>query len=280
MIRKPAVSGSFYPSSPSSLDRILRALFEEASGAVPRPNLSGPRAILGLMVPHAGYQYSGAVAAAGYSRLARDGVPETFVLVGPNHWGLGPAVSVFPEGTWLTPLGAARVDSELAAIIASEGPAEADELAHLREHSIEVQIPFLQMIYGSDVRIVPIAMRDQSFETSSSLAGVVREAAERLGRDVVVIASSDMTHYEPQERAVRKDRWVLEALTSMDEREFYRRVVEGNVSMCGPGPAVVALVFSKLSGASRAELVRYSTSGDVTGDYLQVVGYASVVFER
>jgi len=277
-LRRPAVAGFFYPASRSALLRSLSESFARAGyQEIPRGEEGGPRSVRGLMSPHAGYVYSGHVAAAAYARLAEDGTPDVFVLVGPNHTGLGEAISIYPDGSWETPLGYAEVDSELAAEIEGSCPlARFDRIAHMKEHSIEVQVPFLQAVFG-EVRIVPIAMLDQSPGAASALGSAVAEACSRLGRDCVVIASSDMTHYEPAEMAEAKDRRALDAIVSMDVDALYRAVSEFNISMCGYGPTATMLIASKLMGAQRAELVIYSNSGEMTGDYSAVVGYASVV---
>ncbi len=277
-VRRPAVAGFFYPAAPSALLRSLEEVFRRAGYAeVPHVAESGPRSIRGAMCPHAGYAYSGHVAAAAYARLAEDGAPDVFVLVGPNHTGLGEMISIYPEGAWETPLGRISVDSELAAEIQENCPlARFDQLAHMKEHSLEVQLPFIQAVFG-EAKIVPIAMLDQSPGAAASLGSAIASACSSLGRDCVVIASSDMSHYEPAEIAERKDRKALEAIISMNVEALYEVVSELNISMCGYGPAAAMLIASKLLGAEKAELVTYSHSGETTGDYSAVVGYASVV---
>lgn len=277
-VRRPAVAGFFYPAGPSALLRSLKETFSRAGYAeIPQASESGPRSIRGAMCPHAGYVYSGHVAAAAYAKMAEDGVPDVFVLVGPNHTGLGEAISVYPEGSWETPLGRIPVDSELAAEIQESCPlARFDQLAHLKEHSLEVQLPFIQAVFG-EVKIVPIAMLDQSPGAATSLGSAIASACSSLGRDCVVIASSDMSHYEPAEVAERKDKRALEAIISMDVGALYEAISALNISMCGYGPAAAMLVASRLMGAERAELLTYTHSGETTGDYSAVVGYASVV---
>ncbi len=280
-VRRPAVAGSFYPSDPDDLLSMMRELFLSiGESGIPSPNPSGERKIASLISPHAGYVYSGRTAAAGYSVLARDGIPETFVILGPNHTGLGAAFSVSNADYWETPLGMVEVDREFALSIKEYfEDLEFDDLAHMSEHSIEVQIPFLQAIYGSP-KIVPIAMGVQDPSSATSLGKAISLASEFLKKDVVVIASSDMSHYLPEEEARRRDTAALEAILDMDVERLFRTLFELDVSMCGPGPASVAITFAKLKGVDRGELVRYSTSAEASGDRSFVVGYASVVFAR
>ncbi|HIE23086.1 MAG TPA: AmmeMemoRadiSam system protein B [Candidatus Korarchaeota archaeon] len=277
MKRPPAVAGQFYPSNPERLLRMIEWTFNNVGfPEIPKPNFSGPRKIRGLMVPHAGYMYSGPTAAKAYQILAEDGAPETFIIIGPNHVGMGGAISIMKEGVWETPLGEVELDSEIGAMIERSCElVEEDPVAHRFEHSIEVQIPFLQAIYGNKFRIVPIMMLAQDLETSKLLGRAISEAISSSGRDAVIIASSDLTHYEPQVEAKRKDSHVLSAIEKMSENEIYEKVVELNISMCGYGPVMTMIVGTKLLGGRRIVILDYKTSGDVTGDYSAVVGYAS-----
>lgn len=277
MKRPPAVAGQFYPSDPAKLLRMIEWAFRSVGfPEIPKPNFSGLRKIRGLMVPHAGYMYSGPTAAKAYQALAEDGTPETFIIIGPNHAGLGGPVSIMKRGVWETPLGDVELDFEVGTMIEENCELiEEDTVAHRFEHSIEVQIPFLQAIYGDKFRIVPIIMLAQDLQTSKLLGKAISDAVSSSGRDVVIIASSDLTHYEPQIEAKRKDSLVLLALEKMSEDAVYKRVVELNVSMCGYGPVMAMLVSSKSLGGKRAVILDYRTSGDVTGDLSAVVGYAS-----
>ncbi len=277
MKRPPAVAGQFYPSDPAKLLRMIEWAFRSVGlPEIPKPNFPGPRKIRGLMVPHAGYMYSGPTAAKAYRALAEDGAPETFIIIGPNHAGLGGPVSIMKRGVWETPLGDVELDFEVGTMIEENCELiEEDVVAHRFEHSIEVQIPFLQAIYGDRFRIVPITMLAQDPQTSKLLGNAISDAVSSSGKDVVIIASSDLTHYEPQIEAKRKDSLVLLALKNMSEDAIYKRVVELNVSMCGYGPVMTMLVSSKSLGGKRAVILDYRTSGDVTGDLSAVVGYAS-----
>jgi AmmeMemoRadiSam system protein B len=223
--------------------------------------------------------FSGPVAANGFYALASDGPVEEFIIVGPNHTGVGSGVSIMREGIWRTPLGEVSIDSGLADKIRSESTLiDVDETAHAMEHSIEVQLPFLQSLFGSDFRFVPICMMMQDLQTSREVGSAIGHAA--TGMNLIIIASSDMTHYESHERAVTKDQAAIDAILKLDE-ELLQAVVESKgISMCGYGPVSVAIVAAKLLGATRAKLLAYATSGDITGEKYAVVGYASISIEK
>ncbi len=270
MRRHPAVAGQFYRDTAAALrEQVAEYLLPHAEKT----------AALGVVSPHAGLMYSGAVAGALYSRLR---LPDTIVLVGPNHTGLGAPVSLMPEGTWETPLGSVEVDTGLArAILSRSARIQEDTLAHLHEHSLEVQLPFLQSL-KKEFRIVPVQMLDTRFETCMDVGRAVAEAIrERSGGgnvpDVLVVASSDMSHYEQADRAREKDLLAIGRILELDPTGLYQTVKQYGITMCGYGPAVAMLNCSILRGATRAELVNYSNSGDVSGDYDQVVGYAGVI---
>jgi MEMO1 family protein len=279
MIRKPAVAGLFYESNPESLRKRITWCYQHQLGPGRIPDQIGKkRTIKGLMAPHAGFQYSGPVAAHSYLELALDGFPETVVILCPNHTGRGSGVSTMTEGAWQTPLGNVQIDEEFAKELVSHHTLlDADPAAHLQEHSCEVQLPFLQYI-SPDFRLVPVCMWMQDLETASELGEAIAETSREIGRDIVVIASTDFTHYQPQEVAKSQDEKVLETIKAMDEKLLIKRVAELNVTMCGYGPVATALVASKAMGANSTEILKYATSGDSTGDYSSVVGYASAVF--
>jgi len=230
--------------------------------------------VIGLVSPHAGYIYSGPVAGAVISRVK---FKDTFVIMGPNHTGRGKPLSIMTEGAWKTPLGEVEIDSELGKrILATSSHLKEDHVAHQFEHSIEVQLPFLQY-FKRDVRLVPIMLAYSSLTTYKEIGKELAKAIKDLNKEVVIIASSDMTHYEPQESARRKDTQAIEAILNLNEDELFRRVDELNISMCGYAPAVSLISAAKELGATGAELVRYQTSGDIIGDYSAVVGYAGVI---
>jgi len=276
-VRRPAVAGYFYEADPDALRRRVERCFLDplGPGSLPKVSREGPRRIKGLVVPHAGLMYSGPVAAHAYLSLAEDGVPETAIIIGPNHTGWGAGISIMVEGSWSCPLGEVEIDSELASKIHREANLVAiDEEAHINEHSIEVQLPFLTYIYGEEVKLVPICMMPQAYEACVDLGRAIASAA--AGRNVVVIAATDFTHYEPQRSAEVKDRKAIDAILRMDAKGLLDVVAEEDISMCGPGPVASMLIAVASWGASKAELLKYATSGDVTRDYSSVVGYASL----
>jgi MEMO1 family protein len=274
-VRRPYVAGSFYPRDPRRLKADIESSFTHKLGPGRLPGKGEkPRTITALVCPHAGYMYSGHVAAYSYLALSEEKAPETAVILCPNHTGLGSAVSLMGEGSWETPLGRLKIDEELSrAIFKASGMIDMDETAHTYEHSIEVQLPFLQYLYGSDISIVPICMGFQDLETSRNVGEAIAEAAK--GRNAIIIASTDMTHQEPQASATRKDRLVLDAVEKLDEEGVQEAVRKNHMTMCGYGPVSAAIVASKLLHADRAEILSYHTSGDITGDLGAVVGYAS-----
>lgn len=271
MLRQPAVAGYFYEGSSARLrDQVERFLVKGESKIAAR----------GVLAPHAGLVYSGAVAGALYSRVE---IPGSIVLIGPNHTGLGSPVSIMQEGQWSTPLGTVPVDAELAgAIISRSRLVKTDLFAHLREHSLEVQLPFLQML-RKDFTIVPIQLMDTRLETCREVGGAVaeavraRETATGGGGRTLIVASSDMSHYVPADTARQKDRLAIEKILALDAAGLYSTVRNEDISMCGFGPAVVMLTACSILGATKAELVKYANSGEVSGDYDQVVGYAGVM---
>jgi hypothetical protein len=214
------------------------------------------------------------VAAHGFSQLASEVKPEVVVILGPNHHGIGARVALSRE-EWQTPLGSVDTDRGVGEQIVTASPeAHWDDSAHSLEHSIEVQLPFLQYIYGTSFRIVPIAMLQQNLATSQELGQAIASALK--GREGVIIASSDFTHYEPQSSANRKDRLALEAILDLNPKQLETIVHTHDLTMCGYGPVMSMLVACKSLGASKANLLKYATSGDIVGDYSRVVGYASV----
>jgi MEMO1 family protein len=268
MLRLPAVAGRFYPSDAQELAR------QVASFCVTPPEPR--RQAIACMVPHAGYIYSGGVAGAVYARL---NFPNRFLMLGPRHFPRGKPQAILSEGAWLTPLGRAEIDTELAAALKRAHPALIDDgVAHHSEHALEVQLPFLQILAGN-FRFVPIALGTVNFGELEALGRAIATVLTRMAEPVLIIASSDMNHYESDEVTRRKDHLALERLLALDARGLYDIVRNANISMCGFGPAVSMLTASGLLGAKRATLVRYATSGDVSGDRDEVVGYAGVIVD-
>jgi len=280
-VRSPAFAGSWYAGT---LDR-LRSQIEEAfthrlgPGSLPTVVKDGPRSLVGLVCPHAGYIYSGPVAAHGYYQLAKDGKPDVIVIFSPNHSGRGSALAVMREGVWRTPLGDVEIDAEIAdKILQGSQIIDVDEVAHAYEHSIELQLPFLQYLYGSGFKFVPITFMMQDLESSREVGKATARALS--GKNALVIASTDMSHYEPQERAEKKDKMAIDAAIKMDEEQYYLTIESHAISSCGYGPTIAAITASKELGARKAKLLCYRTSGDVTRDYSGVVGYASIAFMK
>ncbi|KSW11412.1 hypothetical protein CF15_00705 [Pyrodictium occultum] len=277
--RLPAVAGLFYEADPKALKAQIEWAFRHPLGPRKLPEVSSERKPVskGFVVPHAGYMYSGPVAAHAYYQLALEGPAETYVIIGPNHTGLGEIVSVYPGGVWVTPLGEVEVDAELArAIIEASSYAAPDELAHREEHSVEVQVPFLQYLFGNRFRIVPIVVYEQTPRVSEDLGRAILEAVEKTGRDIVVLASSDFTHYEPHDVASSKDKLAIDAILELDPVKLYETITKYNITMCGPGAVMAMLYYARGKGAGTARLLRYATSGDVAGDKSSVVGYAAI----
>ena len=280
-VRYPCQAGMFYAGTSAALKTQIKKCFTHKLGPGKTPKVleKGPRSIVGLVCPHAGYMYSGPVAAHSYYNLAMDGKPNVAVILGPNHTGRGSALALMDEGAWHTPLGQAEIDAETAKRIMRESSIiDIDDSAHRFEHSIEVQLPFLQYLYGEKLKFVPICFLMQDLESSRSVGEAVGKALS--GKNALVIASTDMTHYEPQERAEQKDKLAISAALKMDEELYYSTVESKGISTCGYGPVVAAITASKLLNAKRARLLCYKTSGNITGDFSSVVGYASMSFLR
>jgi AmmeMemoRadiSam system protein B len=268
MIRNPVVSGKFYPGSATSLETQIEGFVDKGVTK---------EEVLGVISPHAGYDYSGPVAGAVISRVS---FKDTFVIIGPNHTGLGQPFSIMTEGTWRTPLGNVEIDADLAVKILEMSPSlKEDHIAHLEEHSIEVQIPFLQYL-KKDVRIVPILLTHTDSivykEIGKGIAGAIKDRPS----EVVIMASSDMTHYEDQDSASRKDLLAIVAILELNEDELLKRIREYHITMCGYAPVVSLISACKDLGAGETELVKYQTSGDVIRDFSSVVGYAGIIIKR
>jgi AmmeMemoRadiSam system protein B len=280
-IRRPTQAGAFYEVDAELLRNQIKNCFLHEFGprAIPRVVQNGPRKVIGLVCPHAGYMFSGSVAANAYYRLALDGKPDVVVVFGPNHTGYGSALAIMNEGFWRTPLGDVEVDGETANQIVHEARlVDVDESAHRFEHSIEVQLPFLQYLYGSDFKFVPICFLMQDLSSAREVGQAVAKVL--ADKNAVIVASSDMTHYESQMNAARKDKLALEAVEAMNEAEFFSTIESRNISACGYGPIAALITAAKSLGAREAKLLCYKTSGDVTGDYSSVVGYAAVCFTK
>jgi len=277
--RAPAVAGVFYPSAADELNQLIELSFKErrfGPGDLPPLKELTRRRIYGIVSPHAGYIYSGAVAANGYYETSSMNF-DRVVMIGPNHYGIGTGLATVRDGIWETPLGQVEIDTELASTISeNSGILDFDDLAHSRDHCLEVQLPFLQYIKKNQFKLVPIIMIMQDKVTASEIGESIADSTRTL--NALLIASSDFTHYEPNSEAHRKDRELIKAILSLDIAIFYTTLERLNVSACGYGAIASIMTAAKALGATKGELLRYATSGDIIGDTNNVVGYASIIF--
>ncbi len=279
-VRYPSQAGTFYADS----DRALRRQIDECflhrfgPGKLPQLKENDRRRLISIISPHAGYMFSGPVAANGYYYAAGDGKPDSIIILGPNHTGYGSGISIVTDQIWRLPFGDIEVDSKLAKEIQSSSSyADIDNQAHRFEHSVEVQLPFLQYIYGS-FKFVPICMMIQDLETCRDLGNTIAEVT--YDKNVLIIASTDLTHYEPQEIATKKDQMIINTILNLDAESLQAVVKSNNLSMCGYGPTTVVLIAAKKLGATKVKLLSYKTSGDIINNGKRVVGYASLSIER
>jgi len=265
MTRQPAVAGQFYPGDEKGLKRELERYIVKGQKKV---------TALGALAPHAGYMYSGAVAGAVYSRIE---IPDLIVIMCPNHSGLGARASIMLNGTWEIPGASVPIHSQLAEdILNNSKELEQDSLAHLREHSLEVHLPFLYYL-NPKISFVPICLMGRSYSFCEDIGKAVASAVKERKQKALIVASSDMTHYESHDEAKKKDRKAIDRILDLDPEGLLDIVRTEGISMCGVIPATAMLVAAKELGAHRAELVKYATSGEVSGDYDQVVGYAGIL---
>ncbi|MBD3245875.1 MAG: AmmeMemoRadiSam system protein B [Candidatus Omnitrophica bacterium] len=267
MDRKPIVDGRFYPGNAAQIRRFIDRHIQSAAGYT---------AARGIIVPHAGYPYSGEVAIDVFRRI----LPRKKIIVlGPNHSGLGAPAALWPSGYWHVPGAAIPVDEELAGkILEGDGPITADRDAHLREHSIEVELPLLNYFFP-EASIVPICLQTMDPGASQACAAQLTGAIKSCRDEILLVASSDMSHYEPDASARRKDRIALEDILNLDAKSLQRHVREHSISMCGLAPVSILIECMRIFGRRKAQVIKYQTSGDVTGDYDAVVGYAGVMVQ-
>jgi AmmeMemoRadiSam system protein B len=285
--RAPAVAGTFYPENA----RELRALIDQSfrnqrfgPGVTITPTNTAPSTnkqhkIYGIVSPHAGYVYSGAVAAHGFYKISTEDFHDV-IMAGPNHYGIGSWVAAMKDGTWETPLGDVQINSDMAEEIGTRSTTlDFDDYAHSRDHCLEVQLPFLQYI-KQNFNIVPIILVSQNRDTAFDLGNAISKTVIEKGTvdSTLLLASSDFTHYEPNGEAHRKDAELIKAILALDVNRFYAIFERLNISACGYGAIATMMVAAKNLGATRGELLKYATSGDVTGDISAVVGYSSIVF--
>lgn len=271
----PVVAGRFYEGKEDLLTKRIENCFlgNLGPGKLPEGDPGNSRTLKAVIAPHAGYVYSGMPAAHTYLNIFEDGRPDHIVILGPNHTGMGARLAVCNDD-WETPLGKAIFDSGLGAAIVEENEfAVNDCIAHSNEHSIEVQVPFLQYIFGPDVNFIPICVTDQSYNVCESIGLTLAKLAEN--EDILVIASSDFTHFETAESAKMKDNQAMEYLELFDPEGFLNFVQKHRISICGAGPIAAAMVFAKERGAVQFNLLKYTTSGDISGDNKSVVAYVA-----
>jgi MEMO1 family protein len=267
LLRHPAVAGRFYPGDPEDLRAEAGSYLGQSKGA-------SPIRAIGCIAPHAGYMYSGHVAGAVFSLIE---IPALCIVLCPNHTGMGRALAIMSEGSWETPLGEVPIDEQLAASVRQRFPSlEEDSAAHRAEHAAEVELPFLQLRQPL-LRFVPIALGTGRFEPLEELGFALSDVIKAQSEQVLIVASSDMNHYESDAVTRVKDHRAIERILTLDPRGLYETVTQQDISMCGFGPAVAMLTAARQLGAKSAELVKYATSGDVSGDRHMVVGYAGVV---
>jgi AmmeMemoRadiSam system protein B len=265
MVRRPAVAGQFYPADAGRLKAEVLSYLKEN---LPR------RKALAVISPHAGYMYSGGVAGQVFSRVE---IPGDVIIIGPNHRGIGAAQSVMASGTWAMPMGNIEINPVLASKIMKHSLQLKDDAeAHRYEHSLEVQVPFIQAL-RPEFKLVPIALSISSFRECRELGAAIAHGIKEYGQQVLIVASTDMTHYESHQKAVQKDKMAIDKILEMDPEGLLKTVFGQGISMCGVAPTAVALTACLEQGARSAELVAYSTSGETSGDYNQVVGYAGLI---
>ena len=271
MIRKPAVAGSFYPLDKDRLNKLLKRCFENID--------QKSENIVSAVVPHAGYIYSGKVAAYSYSKMKKS----NFIILGTSHSIIGSKFGIMKEGLWATPLGRIEIDKDLSEKLLEKSPLlEYDVLSHEQEHSIEVQLPFLQYKFGNDFKFVPINIKSE-YPTNGFLEECIiigkAIASSIKNKNWTIIASSDFSHYVPKKYAELVDKYIIDSILKLNEKDFFSRINEKNASVCGFGAIAIAIVASKKLEAKKGELLKYSTSADVTGDEKSVVGYSSIVMK-
>jgi len=274
-LRQPVASGSFYRSDADSLKKQIVDCFSHRLG----PRGFKKQGFVAAIVPHAGYIYSGPVAAWVYSRIES----ANYIIIGPNHTGMGEQFAVMKSGLWKTPLGEIAIDERFAEKILNENKILShDVVAHQHEHSIEVQLPFLQYKYGGDFKFVPTVILneiadDTLLENCRSIGKTIANIIKKQKEKWIILASSDFSHYIPQKEARSIDLSLIREIKKLNEEKFFNKILEKGASVCGFGPIAVAMIAAKELGAKKADLLKYATSGDVTGDTGSVVGYSSVI---
>ena len=270
-MRAPAVAGAFYEADPKRLHAQVESCFAE------NETRAAKERFIGAVVPHAGLMYSGHVAAAFYA-LAE--LPKRFIILCPNHTGYGHFAAINREGAWRMPFGDVKIDATLAEALMSKTKLLADDSrAHAREHSLEVQLPFLQQLLGNDFTFVPICLGAPRYDMCEQIGNAIADVIGAEKDTIGILASSDLNHYEDQEETLRKDQLAIDQVVALNPGELWRVVEEYDVSMCGYIPTTTMLIAANRLGAKRAQLLKHATSGDINKDYGHVVGYAAILIQ-
>ena len=275
-VRTPAVSGAFYPDNEKELKSIIRDCFTHTIGPGKIPPTDSDQKIYGVICPHAGFVYSGPVACHSFYSISSS-TSKLAIITGPNHYGIGQSIASMIDTSWETPLGLMEVDSESALELRdSLDILELDSFSHSKEHSIEVQVPMLQEIFSHEMKILPVSLINQEQQTATKVGSAIAKIAQK--KDALLIGSSDFTHYEENEFAHRQDLALIDPILNLDVDEFYKILYERKVTACGFGAIASTMTACKELGATKGKLLKYATSGDVSGDKSSVVGYASIIF--
>ena len=275
-VRTPAVSGTFYPDDEKELKSLIYDCFIHPIGPGKTPTTDSNQKIYGVICPHAGFVYSGPVACHSFYAISSS-TSNLVIMVGPNHYGIGQNVASMIDAGWKTPLGLVEIDSESALELREDVVfMEFDSFSHSKEHSIEVQVPMLQETFSREMKILPISLINQEQKIATQVGTAIAKIAEK--KDALLIGSSDFTHYEENEFAHRQDLALIEPILKLDVDEFYKVLYERKVTACGFGAIAATMIASKELGATEGKLLKYATSGDVSGDKSSVVGYASIIF--
>ena len=275
-IRTPAVSGTFYPENGKKLKNLIHECFMHPIGPGKTSPTDSDEKIYGVICPHAGFVYSGPVACHSFYSLSASS-SKLAIIVGPNHYGIGQNVASMVDASWKTPLGLIQVDSDSVLELREHlDILETDSFSHSKEHSIEVQIPILQEVFSNEMKILPISLINQEQKTATLIGSAIAKIAQE--KDALLIGSSDFTHYEENEFAHRQDLALIDPILKLDVDEFYKILYERKVTACGFGAIASIMIACKELGATQGKLLKYATSGDVSGDKSSVVGYASIIF--
>ena len=275
-VRTPAVSGTFYPDDQKELKSLIHDCFMHAIGPGKMPPTGSEQKIYGMICPHAGFVYSGPVACHSFYSISSS-TSKLAIITGPNHYGIGQSIASMIDASWKTPLGLMDVDSESALELRDIlDILELDSFSHSKEHSIEVQVPMLQETFSHEIKILPVSLINQEQETATKVGSAIAKIAQK--KDALLIGSSDFTHYEENEFAHRQDLALIDPILKLDVDEFYKILYERHVTACGFGAIASTMIACKELGATEGKLLKYATSGDVSGDKSSVVGYASIIF--